>query len=305
MERSVQETRVDRPRDVGIGIAAPLTHEDFHAQLAEASHYEFARRQPFVWRSSSEGWDFYHENTVRHVRRIARVVAALDATVVERCTAADVRNLVCSFPIVVLVAHWQTGHIHEDDLIDIAAFRQSLVGASEGTLFALRSALSEKAHAELVGLANSPVQPSSTLLTSINAALETMTFAAAASSAYKAFRLYANRIALQRALGPGILHRGTGIELHDTLLSAHEFARMLPRERPGVLDLTVCLSTVVGDVARSHGIDWRILMNRQETTALLRLLIVEQVIELLAQRPGNYIQRNREIRAGLAQGARP
>jgi hypothetical protein len=295
LERSVQETRIDHPRDVGIGIAAPLTEDDFYAQLHEGTHYEFARRQPFLLQSSSEAWEFYRDNTVRCLNGMAESVAALGTTVVERCTASDLRNLSESFPIIVLVAHWQTGRIYSDDVMDAAGFSRALLHASEGTLFALYSALSEQADAELSRLAEASSQPSGALLASVNAAMETRAFSGAPSSASQEFRLYANRVALRRALNPGILRGGTGIELHDALLSAHEFARMLPRTRAGVLDSSGCLSKVISDVVRSQRMDWHILTNAEPPMSPMRLSIVGQVIAGLATGSGNYIRLTRDV----------
>ena len=263
---SVQLTRADQPRDCALAIAVP-------------------------------GFSKSATDTI----------ASLGVTVARECTRAALGRLLRSHNVVVLVAPWLDGRLLPDDVADKRGFVHALLESGIAPLPAIRRNLSLTTLADLVSYLGgpAPVYFRERVLAPLNRVLATYACRTPlrGTSISEMSLLHANRLALASALPPRSLIRNSGIELSDQTLSAADVVSLLPRDHPGVLDLSVGHASVVADRARAAESGWCFLGADEAVEPARQVLLCEQVFEQMNHCPANYVRTMLTARTESLQAA--
>ncbi len=301
-----------KPADCALALAIPLSREAWSRDLADGSGREYAK-----WYAASRGgvrasaediWvKLYEPNEVRPIVAILDELTQLGAAVVTECRLTDLVGLARRKQVVVVVAHWRSGLVYPDQVLDRYGFVERLRTATSGILAALRRRLPADLRVEIeTGRLVVHGARFERLLQALNESLGDGSLAgprpADEAPSPIPFYVETNRAKLDRACD-GTLDTTAGLELADGTYPGARVAQALPPDFRGVFDLTVCFSVVLAECIKRAVPRCLILANREPTAPAIRLPIVRETIKLLHRRPGSYIQTAMAIRERL-QGRR-
>jgi hypothetical protein len=303
---------ITRPADCALALAIPWTRTDFLAQLAQDCPREFAkwyRRANGGANISEESlWRQYEKAEGGAIGRLVERCESVGVTVDRRCTLASFARLAQQFAVVIVVAHWRTGALELQDVRMRSRFFELLLTASDGPPASLRRQLATGGQLPLLELARHVPDDDGAVSALLNALSEVMMLGPIVQGpgtipeapSRKEFYLARNRALLNEACR-SVLNGGAGLELCDATHTAETVAAALGGRCTGLLDLAVCNSYLLGEVIKRANPECLIMVNRNPTSALARLLVAQQVVAILAKHRGSYVQLAMKIRT--ASGA--
>jgi hypothetical protein len=297
-------------RDCAIALAIPLTRAEWLADVAPGSGREYAKfycstrpRTPpeQVWAS------LYKPFEATPILARLRAVERLGVEIVTRCSLADLGALTRRKQVVIVAAHWRSGLVYRDDVLDVDRFLDLLATEPTGILAALRQRMPPSLQVAVAARRPRADEPEFTeLLATLNGILGSTRLATepAANEARwpRGFILAENRAALNRACGDA-LDATVGLELGDETHSGDQVAAAISPVFDGVLDLTVCFSMILAEQIKRKAPGCLVLANREMTASAIRLAIACETLRMLSKRPASYINVSMAIRERL-QGSR-
>jgi hypothetical protein len=293
-----------RIEDCGVAVAIPLSKQEWLGDIQPRSGREYAR---FYLQTVGAGADaandvwekLYEPREVRPILNSLEVIERLGVEVRRGSSLDDIRALARARTVVIIVAHWRSGMLYPDHLLDPDKFITRLARSSSLIMTRLRDALPSERRTNLETLALQPNQLPS-LLADLNRALQSPLLEEDASAAPSppAFELARNRAALD-AECHDVLDVTSGLELQDDTHPAESVATCLDESFDGIVDLMSCFSVVLAERIKRRAPHCQILANREATAPVIRVTFVREVLRSISRSPADYVAVSRAVRERL------
>jgi hypothetical protein len=266
-----------RPSDCALVVAVPLQRSEFMADYAAGTDLVEQFVKPQRSRDTDVLWAMYEASATTAVAALERA-RRRGVTVVKRAVLADFARCLERFEVVTLVAHWRNALFRAYEILDPAAVRRFLVAdgwdrerdpLSPETVAA---ALNRRLHA---GFA--PGEPFG-IDNSRDAAVETR----------QQYAMWQARRTLEPILGPAVRSGGPAVEFADGLVSVERVVSAVPETFAGVLDLTVCNSTLLAEEVRRRCRRGLIIANAFPATLDIRMEFYNAAMDLVQRRQMSY-----------------
>ena len=244
-------------RPVTLLFGLPLTVEDFVARFdAEStcrsdflSKYDNHDLPPPARNADRLRWwsSRYKTNVADPLVKLAGEAIALGCAVRERTTLSDLGAAARGDGVVIVVSHWKGPEFSNDDFL--TGFNGSLAGCLEAVDHPLARTILQSMrpqHRWLPFAGRIPLNEREALRQSLNATIQDQETAGDLHYELDATRQARRRDMLDGWL-KGLIRPGNRLELFDGLHAADEISRAIWAEFTGVLDLTICTSTYLGD----------------------------------------------------------
>lgn len=302
---------ITRPDECALALAIPWERTGFLEQLDPSSPHEFAK----CYREDHGGQDItpealwsaaYEPREATPIARVLEDCAVIGVEVDCACTLTSLAELSQRKRVIILAAHWRSGLLQLADLRSVPSFAARLATEPEGTLAELRRRVVHHGHGSVLDevlrgrnapasnsrlicvlqeiLRSEPLEPSRDGLREVRAD----------ASHYQAL----NRKLLNEAC-PEELTRGFGLELCDGTHDPEAVAVSLMGRFSGIMDMVVCNSYLLAAAIKQVNPDCLLMVNREKTSPVARLLLAREVLKSLARKPGHYVQVSLQIREHL------
>jgi hypothetical protein len=244
----------------------PLTIEDFLARFnaedaEDTKGAQSACRSDFLTRYDNrklpcEGWNKnrlrwwsarYEPNVAQPLVNLARHAMSLGCSVHKRATLANLGAAARGDSVVILVSHWKGPEFSNDDFLWSST--QELVSRLEKVDHPLAAAIlrSMKPQNKWITLARrDPLDGREALRRCLDATIEDQKTAGDVHYELDVTRQACRRDLLDEWLN-GLIRPGNRLELFDGLHDHKDVASAISPDFVGVLDLTICTSTYLGD----------------------------------------------------------
>lgn len=276
------------PNDCALLFTVPLDERNFLSDLHKAEK-DFVKNWAENQRLASDEnltdaalWTIYSKKVRDFVLRAADEIASLGVAVFFDTRRGDLTEIFRQKKVVTLEAHWFSPKLELNDFYNPADFIENLRESSETVAKALRHELFS-GDFEKFGFAEI-VENINKLFSNYNAKHrppEPIFIDSDGESAKEEIWIHLNRFALEKTF-PGAIKSRCRIEMFNELCALEDFAREIPHDFGGVLDLTVCNSEIAGrnlkQVRRDLGL---VMTNRFVTDLKLRLILYKGAIKLL------------------------
>jgi len=272
---------------IGILIGVPIERTAFiRAALDPARH--FARRFAADPLSAWDGSGGYNERVATPLLVLAAHAEQVGALVVRQAVSTDLTIATSTCDVVAVFAHWKGALVEPEDLPPGGC------AAIPDLLRRCQSAVPPEAASELLALAAQldPVAAlnEATVKTLLNKHVcrevkskETGSDASAFPVAARQQTIRAERRHLLDAVLAGQLRAGNSLELCDGLHPATAVERAIDPRFTGVLDLTVCQSTILAwTIDRARGGRCRIVQFESALETETACLTLQQTLALLS-----------------------
>jgi hypothetical protein len=261
-----------QPSDCALVVSVPLDRSAFDADLTAGTDFlrQFAARQ--AARDVDVLWRLYEPAAVSVARTAARA-SRRGVVVRTRATATDFAHCVLQHHVVTLVAHWRSARFRASDILDPQTagrmLRQNLRDGSDD-MDAEDVALALNCAVDPTGASGVPVQMDDA--------------GAAAAETARQYRMWRARLDLEQRLGPSVRAGGPAVEFADGPMPVERTAAALPATFAGVLDLTVCNSTVLAEEVRKRCRHGAIIANAFAATLDLRMWFYDRALSVMERR---------------------
>ena len=235
----------------------PLTAEDFLARFEVDSgcrsdfliKYDNVDLPPEARKADRLRWwaARYEANVAQPFAKLAREAATLGCSVRERATLADLEAAARGDSVVIVVSHWKGPEFSNDDFG--ADFGKGLTARLEAAHHPLATAilrLMRPPHRWLPFTSRLPLDGREALRHSLSGTIKDQDTAGDIHFELDITRQTRRRDLLDDWLR-GLIQPGNRLELFDGMHAADEISRAISLEFSGVLDLTICTSTYLGD----------------------------------------------------------
>ena len=264
-----------RPTDCALLVSVPLQRQEFIADLAAGTdfldHFVAAQRS----RDIDVLWATY-EASAAPAAASAERARRRGVTLVKRAVLDDFARCLEQFQVTTLVAHWRSALFRASEILDPMAVCRFLSMASarhDGGADAAAIALA--LNRGLRGIAGIDDEPDSG---SHGAAVETR----------RQYALWDARRALEPALGSAVRAGGPAVEFADGSVAIERVVAAVPEGFDGVLDLTVCNSTVLAEEVRRRCRHGLIIANAFPATLDVRMELYNAAVDLAERRQVSY-----------------
>ncbi|HEV7920360.1 MAG TPA: hypothetical protein VGR02_06165 [Thermoanaerobaculia bacterium] len=288
-------------RDCALGIAVPLTGEEFLDDLRPSSGKDFA---PHVRRMNElEGaadefyWSSVYAPIAMAVERSCAAVERAGAHVQRRITLADLRPLLEQYKVVTLVAHWKFATVKPVDVVAPRQFLAAIARPSNPLQERIAAALLEQSPALADGIGSASDDALRETIARAIVPVITAAHAAyhrpeageeAVAEARPADLRRVTRVLIEEAF-PESIRAAPAIELADGMHTVAAFIEAIPRSFDGVLDMTVCNSVILGAAVKRARPDCLVAVNRYPAEMHVRLTYYQLAVVSLATRKALYI----------------
>jgi hypothetical protein len=266
-----------QPTDCALVVAVPLQRSEFMADYAAGTDFLEHFVKPQRSRDTDVLWAMYEPSAAAAGAAVNRA-GRRGVTVVKRAVLADFAACLERFEVVTLVAHWRSALFRAHEICDPAAVRRFLVaegwdrGRDGPDAENMAAALNRRLHA---GFA---VDERFEIDLTRDAALETR----------RQYAVWHARRALEPLLGPAVRSGGPAVEFADGLVPVEDVVAAVPEAFAGVLDLTVCNSTLLAEEVRRRCRGGLIIANAFPATLDIRMEFYNAAIELVQRRQVPY-----------------
>ena len=275
-----------RPADCALLLAVPLDESTFLDGLASPAK-DFAAHIASSTPGASKSflWERYRD-IAEFVNRIGKEVAAYGVFVQRDVTLDDFAKAFSHFSAVTLLAHWRCLDLSPHDICDPRALLRKLKLLETFTARQLRMELAAK-HPDLQSDASVDDDTLRTLLAGFFQGLIDLARESRSIQA-KAPTFHIRRAAIED-LFPNEILPGACTEFFDGLKSARDFISAIPENYCGILDLSLCHSTVVGELIKQHRRACTVIRNKEPATPFFKLTRYKLVISELQREPTPYV----------------
>lgn len=237
---------------VGIAVAVPLTWRDFAPRVRFSDwlskYFDRDLDENDLATYLRDRWEEeYFPLVVEPLNEVLEIASRNGAAIYTNATLIDFHSITSEKEIVILFAHWKGSEIVFEDLLErtttapylarLASFKSDLVSWLGPKLSRVRD--------DIPGL-----------LEVLNQSLDVPVDKASGSGDPIVLQHCVTRRAIMReqldAIFRGLLRPGNLVELYDRLRTKEELEAAIWQPFHGVLDLTVCTSTVPADYIRAR-----------------------------------------------------
>jgi len=293
-----------RINECAICVAIPLNQAQWLADIAPGSNREYAKfylqNTGATHKAGEDVWrKLYEPHEARPIQKSLAEIERLGAEVILDCNLDDLRRLTARSTVVIVVAHWRSGILFPEHVLDPDRFVDCLRTSEAPLLSSLRNRLPAAVRLQLLEV-NTKATPEllKGLLIELNRLMRTRLIERDDAPSPVAFELARNRAAFN-AECPNIIDTTAGLELSDGTHDEKSVSQAIWKEFAGTLDLTACFSIVLAESIKRRAPRSLILANREAVSPSIRLPLIRQTLRVLASQPGDYIEVSRAIREQL------
>ena len=294
------------PRPVTLLFGLPLNPDDFLVRLdaQPCCDSDFLRKYdnrdlpPELRAADRMRWwtARYDLNVAQPLRNLAAAAASLGCEIRERATLSDLRAAATGDAIAVIVSHWKGPEFSNDD------FLRDFDGQLKDRLSTLDHPLArailqsiQPRHGCVPFIRRRALSPRDALRRYLDAQIEDELPAGDLHYELDTTRQARRRTLLDEMLR-GLIRPGNRLELFDGLHAADEISHAIPREFSGVLDLTVCTSTYLGDrVGHAAAQRFRTVQFLKPQDFLEASIRLNLVLTLFASSEGSYLKARADV----------
>ena len=267
-----------RPADCALVVTVPLERAEFMADILAGTDFldQFRARQRT--RLLEVLWSVYQASVASAAATIARA-SRRGVTVCKRSSLVDFVRCLEQYSVVTLLAHWQSARFRANEIEDPIAVHRLLFpepeGASNGhppTTEGMAHALNHWLEADFHRAADSCADESSQ--------------AAAKHDASHA--LWKARQDVQSRLGAAVRPGGPKVEFVDGGVEVDQVVAAVPAGFSGVLDLTVCNSTLLAEQVRRRCRFGLVIANAFPATLHIRMELYDAAMRLVQHEHVSY-----------------
>jgi hypothetical protein len=267
-----------RPADCALVVTVPLDRAEFMADIHAGTDFldQFRARQRT--RLLEVLWTVYESSVASAATIIARA-RRRGVTVCTRSGLADFTRCLEQHAVVTLVAHWRSARFRASEIDDPAAVRRLLFpeeaarsGAQPPTADGIAEALNRRLEFDLVRRAQCRVDDSG------GAAMETR----------RQYALWQARQDTQNRLGSAVRRGGPGVEFVGGVVDVEKLVAAIPATFSGVLDLTVCNSTLLAEEIRRRRRSGLVIANAFPATLDTRMDFYDAAMRLVQHEGVSY-----------------
>ena len=267
-----------RPADCALVVTVPLERAEFMADILAGTDFldQFRARQRT--RLLEVLWTVYEASVATAATIIARA-SRRGVTVCKRSGLVDFVRCLEQYAVVTLVAHWRSARFRANEIEDPIAVHRLLFpeheGASNGhppTADGMAHALNHWLESDFHRTADSRADDSS------HAAAETR----------RQYALWKARKDVQSRLGAAVRPGGPSVEFVDGGVEVEEVVAAVPAGFSGVLDLTVCNSTLLAEQVRRRRRFGLVIANAFPATLDTRMELYDAAMRLVQHERVSY-----------------
>jgi hypothetical protein len=242
-------------------------------------------------------WERYHE-IADFANRIGEEVAAWGVFVKRDATLDDFSKTLSHFSAVALLAHWRCLDLPSHDIYDPRALLHKLKY--------LESFAAEQLRVEIAAT-HPDIRP--------DAAVDDETLRSALAGFFQGL---INRARAARSLQPGTagfhltraaiedlfpdhIVPGLCAEFSDGLKTAGTLIFAVPESYNGILDLSLCHSSTVGEVIKQHRRGCTVIRNKKSATPFFKLTRYKLVIRALKRQPAPYVDAITRVQIAMLE----
>jgi hypothetical protein len=295
------------PADCALAIAVPLAGEQFLEDLYNPSKdYANAIARANAGISHDYLWSGMYRPTAEFIERICTEVASLGVRVCRACSLEDFAELLSASRVVTLVAHWRFEDILPEDLLDVVAIARRLQwpdtellclvheqidGGILSQIFVSAAGGEDLLRKCVTSLLNGLIKPTrdyyETGLDQNVKVIDGIAVPPLRLTRTQLEEVFVNELATSRP-----------IEFCDGLHSVGEFLDAIPPAYHGVIDLSVCNSSVLAASIKRRYRHCTVVSNKMAATPLLKLTRYRLVIHKLARGAEPFIDALIHVQAG-------
>jgi len=267
-----------RPADCALVVTVPLERPEFMADIHAGTDFldQFRARQRT--RLLEVLWSVYEASVATAAATIARA-GRRGVTVCKRSGLVDFARCLEHYPVVTLVAHWRSARFRAKEIEDPAAVHRLLfpehAGGSSGhqpTAEGMAQALNRRLEPDFHRTADARADDSS------QAAAETR----------RQYALWEARQDVQNRFGAAVRPGGPGVEFVDGGVDVDRVVAAVPPNFSGVLDLTVCNSTLLAEQVRRRCRFGLVIANAFPATLQTRMELYDAAMRLVQHEGVSY-----------------
>jgi hypothetical protein len=296
--RQHASTTIVGPRDCAIGIAVPLTIDEFVDDFRD-ERKDFVQHVRFANTLEGASDDYYWSTVYAPVAAIVNdalaAVKSLGVCVRRRVTPAELGQLLGQYKVVTVVTHWRFGRLSAADILDPRALHSAIANPAD-PLQARAAGAIKDASPRLIQDVSADIDDD-TLRRQIADAI-----APVISAAHASYRTPAEhnddvvvvgqprvidlrrvtRLLIEEAFAPHV-RPAPAIEFGNGLVTAEDLIEVIPRSFDGILDLTSCNSVIIGAAVKRKRPDCLVAINRYRTELYVRMTLYRLAIASLAR----------------------
>jgi hypothetical protein len=285
------------PANCALLIAVPLNESTFLNNLASpARDYAAHIASSTPGASKSFLWERYSE-IANFINRIGDEVAACGVFVQRDATLDDFAKALSRFSAVTLLAHWRCLDFSPSEICEPRALLHRLNHLESFAAQQLRIELFSM-HPELQPNASVDDDKLRTLLAGFFQGL--IDRAREAESIQTEPKFHIRRAAIED-LFPNEIVLGKCVEFSDGLKPARALIAAIPENYSGILDLSLCHSTVVGELIKQHRRSCTVIRNKKPATPFFKLTRYKLVIGELQREPAPYVDALTRVQMVMLQ----
>jgi hypothetical protein len=282
-----------RPSDCALVVTVPLERAEFMADIHSGTDFldQFRARQRT--RLLEVLWTIYEASVVTTATIIARAKRR-GVTVCRRSGLVDFTRCLEQHAVVTLVAHWRSARFRANEIEDPDAVRRLLfpeqaAGGSRHppTADGIAEALNRRLECDFQRPADGRVDDSG------QAAAETR----------RQYALWKARQDAQDRLGAAVRRGGPGVEFVEGVVDVDKIVAAIPASFSGVLDLTVCNSTLLAEEIRRRRRFGLFIGNAFPATLDTRMDLYDAAMRLVQHQGVNYQDAVFMVRSRLRRPA--
>jgi hypothetical protein len=266
-----------QPSDCALLVSVPLKRSEFMADLAAGTDFlalfvasQRSRDLDVLWATYEASAATTAASTERARRR--------GVTVITRGVLADFERCLGQFQVITLVAHWRSALFRASEVRDVRAVIALVAGGPEqpecppADATAAAVALNRRLYADAASTKPAGFEDGDD---------------AAVEIAHQ-YAIWHARRKLQTRLGQAVRCGGPAVEFADGLLPLEQVVAAVPETFDGVLDLTVCNSTLLAEEIRRRCKRGLIIANAFPATLDMRMEFYNAAIDLVQRRHVSY-----------------
>ena len=248
-----------------------------------------------------------YEQVAKLMAETCRAATLRGVTVWTEATSTNLADAFYRFKVVTLFAHWKGPYYLPGDIKAPQRVAETFLQPESPDQLFVRQLIGHQAAEKLVSLRESPqgdlVQYLMDHLNCIISQHDLSPIDVGDHDDPEEYRQYRNRQFLDNCFA-GIVEKGNRLELWDDLLDVEQFVALVPETFGGVLDLTVCNSTILGHRLQFER-SCRALVNRQPASLRFRAVVYQETIELLHQGQTDYVAAVLTARSKVGEWGQP
>ncbi len=294
-------TTLTRPDKILIACAIPFTRDQFFKDLHPGSIRDFAKHIDRV--SNYEGedlWNYYYDSTLSKVENVLSEAEQKGVTVLRSVSRGDLAHIFDAHDVVVFLTHFKGASFIPDDFHDPERFASRLAEVQDPVCRKIRAGIVTSRLTQLKAKAARTKFADELTKLCAREAIFLEIEPHLPEQNFTDNLLYLNRIALERHF-VGELRPGGVVDLSDGACAPLEFAQNLPVAKPGILDLTICESYILGQAIKGHHPGTLVLVNEKPATIVYRMIFFKHLLDELSKRGANYALRHLEMRKELTR----